>query len=195
MRPRRSRTAASPIPPPFHAFTVPARRSTGTIRPQPLLQVGPLSGGEDNAECHRPGHASSVSHRSARASRFGLFRHPLVTSMHLLRHVCIFLSMIYVKVLPIGIKEPTLMGQDSRRRRQHRPSRVRRHGRRTAARPDHRSHRPARRRALSTVTVLCPQPTDLPACDRYHDKVPVPIAARMGGLVRWTVHRAEARDS
>jgi uncharacterized protein (TIGR02118 family) len=45
-----------------------------------------------------------------------------------------------------------------------------------------------------TVTVLYPQPEDPAAFDEYHDRVHVPIAAGMGGLIRWTVHRIEARD-
>jgi uncharacterized protein (TIGR02118 family) len=44
------------------------------------------------------------------------------------------------------------------------------------------------------VTVLYPQPEDPAAFDDYHDRVHVPIAARMSGLVRWTAHRIEARD-
>jgi uncharacterized protein (TIGR02118 family) len=45
-----------------------------------------------------------------------------------------------------------------------------------------------------TVTVLYPQPLDPAAFDQYHDKVHVPIAAGMKGLLRWTVQRIEARD-
>jgi uncharacterized protein (TIGR02118 family) len=44
-----------------------------------------------------------------------------------------------------------------------------------------------------TVTVLYPQPDDPAAFDTYHDRAHAPIAARMKGLVRWTVHRIEAR--
>lgn len=47
---------------------------------------------------------------------------------------------------------------------------------------------------MYTVTVLYPQPGDPAAFDAYHDQVHAPIAARMRGLVRWTVHRIEARD-
>ena len=47
---------------------------------------------------------------------------------------------------------------------------------------------------MYTVTVLYPQPDDPAAFDRYHDDVHAPIAARMRGLVRWTVHRIEGRD-
>lgn len=47
---------------------------------------------------------------------------------------------------------------------------------------------------MYTVTVLYPQPGDPAAFDAYHDRVHAPIAARMKGLVRWTVHRIEARD-
>jgi uncharacterized protein (TIGR02118 family) len=45
-----------------------------------------------------------------------------------------------------------------------------------------------------TVTVLYPQPQNPAAFDDYHDRVHVPIAAKMSGLVRWTAHRIEARD-
>jgi uncharacterized protein (TIGR02118 family) len=45
-----------------------------------------------------------------------------------------------------------------------------------------------------TVTVLYPQPEDPAAFDDYHDRVHVPVAAQMTGLVRWTAHRIEARD-
>jgi uncharacterized protein (TIGR02118 family) len=45
-----------------------------------------------------------------------------------------------------------------------------------------------------TVTVLYPPPDDPEAFDDYHDRVHVPIAARMNGLVRWTAHRIEQRD-
>jgi uncharacterized protein (TIGR02118 family) len=45
-----------------------------------------------------------------------------------------------------------------------------------------------------TVTVLYPHPDDPAAFDTYHDRVHAPIAARMKGLIRWTVHRIEARD-
>jgi uncharacterized protein (TIGR02118 family) len=47
---------------------------------------------------------------------------------------------------------------------------------------------------MYTVTVLYPQPADPAAFDDYHDRVHVPIAAKMTGLVRWTAHRIEARD-
>jgi uncharacterized protein (TIGR02118 family) len=47
---------------------------------------------------------------------------------------------------------------------------------------------------MYTVTVLYPQPLDVPAFDRYHDDVHVPIAQGMKGLVRWTAHRIEERD-
>jgi uncharacterized protein (TIGR02118 family) len=47
---------------------------------------------------------------------------------------------------------------------------------------------------MYTVTVLYPQPEDPAAFDDYHDRVHIPIAARMKGLVRWTAHRIEARD-
>ena len=47
---------------------------------------------------------------------------------------------------------------------------------------------------MYTVTVLYPQPDDPAAFDDYHDRVHVPIAARMTGLVRWTAHRIESRD-
>lgn len=47
---------------------------------------------------------------------------------------------------------------------------------------------------MYTVTVLYPQPEDPAAFDTYHDQVHAPIAARMKGLVRWTVHRIKARD-
>jgi uncharacterized protein (TIGR02118 family) len=47
---------------------------------------------------------------------------------------------------------------------------------------------------MYTVTVLYPQPADPAAFDDYHDRVHVPIAARMTGLTRWTAHRIEAHD-
>lgn len=47
---------------------------------------------------------------------------------------------------------------------------------------------------MYTVTVLYPRPPDPTAFDDYHDRVHVPIAARMRGLTRWTVHRIEAGD-
>jgi uncharacterized protein (TIGR02118 family) len=47
---------------------------------------------------------------------------------------------------------------------------------------------------MYTVTVLYPQPADAAAFDQYHDRVHVPIAAKMTGLVRWTAHRIEQRD-
>jgi uncharacterized protein (TIGR02118 family) len=47
---------------------------------------------------------------------------------------------------------------------------------------------------MYTVTVLYPQPDDPAAFDDYHDRVHVPIAAQMTGLVRWTAHRVEPRD-
>jgi uncharacterized protein (TIGR02118 family) len=47
---------------------------------------------------------------------------------------------------------------------------------------------------MYTVTVLYPQPEDPAAFDDYHDRVHVPIAAKMAGLTGWTAHRVEALD-
>lgn len=47
---------------------------------------------------------------------------------------------------------------------------------------------------MYTVTVLYRQPDDPAAFTDYHDRVHVPIAAKMSGLVRWTAHRIEPRD-
>jgi hypothetical protein len=46
-----------------------------------LLQVGPLPGGDGNAERHRSGHASSVSHPRQSKAAPGLFRHPLASDV------------------------------------------------------------------------------------------------------------------
>ena len=47
---------------------------------------------------------------------------------------------------------------------------------------------------MYTVTVLYPNPEDPAAFDAHHDRVHVPIASRMTGLIRWTAHRIESRD-
>lgn len=47
---------------------------------------------------------------------------------------------------------------------------------------------------MYTVTVLYPYPEDPAAFDDYHDRVHVPIAAKMAGLTSWTAHRVEARE-
>jgi uncharacterized protein (TIGR02118 family) len=47
---------------------------------------------------------------------------------------------------------------------------------------------------MYTVTVLYPQPDDPASFDDYHNRVHVPIAGQMKGLIRWTAHWIETRD-
>lgn len=56
-------------------LTGPGGRS-GRVQPQPLLQLGPLPGGEGDARCHRPAHGSSMS-RPRQGKPLPAFQTPL----------------------------------------------------------------------------------------------------------------------